>query len=622
MKHRSLFFVTLFILAAVAIPSGVMAQAAKTERWVCLEAVKPLSGKGNAAFRQTLQTKPDQKPLANTDTYIVECLATDGGQICSTANATTDQTVYGKNNLAEMQTKANYEFVGLYKNDGTTPETNPMKADGTGELGNPEWESHSAHIPRKFMALNYWDPAPVVDGTVGGQQQGTFSFDAAEKNCTLISWDPYGRLFDATTLEPIMNASVTLQMKKGTSFVKVTTDDVPGGNIINPQTTKEDGEFSFVVPDGDYKLVTSPLPLTVVSSIDVNYTKAYSDIYPAVTGEEIQQRGAIQHRDIPVATAATNRAPKLMNYFYEANNSGSLVIQGKASHPLTRVIAKSAKVFAANPNEKVPYRDIATVTADKFGMFSITINQAKLEKTETYDEVFSSLELVKTDLRQPGVASLTFPERAAAFIMSLVRPAEAATAGSSTTIPFEPIPRYLEGYAYDANGKPLTNVTVEVYMTMSNKPYSSVKSDVNGYFKLTSEYLPKYPYELRYKTANGVVVKMAPSKFIAQNAATIAAKKINVYAYKDQKNRTAKEVQVLAQEAAKKLNQGSSAKGTKGTDANGEPETTAAPAVAAAGGVNTGILVALLLGVLLLLIVAGLIALKIKHGHLTETPKL
>lgn len=536
MKKLALLLLTLSVLAFYA-PS-VQAQAADTERWVCLEAEHcwkdpnscSAAAKGNG-HKARLSAKPGFAPLVGTPTYVVVCIGTDNGQVCTTGNSETDLKVYNNDNFIQLKNSYNFKFEGLFKGDGVTAAANPSEWAGPYEWGDsfPQGHMHT------WFALNYWDPTATVVGEEGGQQQGSFDFETAEKDCIKIGWDPYGRIFDAGTLEPITGASVTLQVKKNDVFVNMTAADLLGGNLINPQVTKADGNFSFVVPDGDYKLLTTGA-LTAVDTLDANYTKAYSDIYPAVTGEIIQQRGAIVHRDIPVATRNTNTAPKLMEYFYQTNSNGFLVIEGRTSHPLTKLNVKTSKVTAADPNTKTPYRTVETFVADTLGKFKIEVDQNKFEKTDEYTEVFSDLELVKVDLRQPTTKN-NLIETFQSLMETVVKQVQAQ--GMTTSVKFEPIPQYLEGYAYDAAGNVLPNATVGVYLSFSKKPYATTKADSKGFFKLTSEYLPNFNYTLQYTTATGARVTTKPSAFLAQNQEYIAQNKVNPYVGKDVKNHTA-----------------------------------------------------------------------------------
>lgn len=603
---KTLFVVLLSLfISGSAIVKVAHAEAAQAERWVCLEAVGDWQVDN---FGQTLKAKDAAKPLPNTETYIVECVATDQGQICTTGRQDADQVVYKKSNLDELTATGQFTYYGMYTSSGTkTDAPNPLISDATGGINGIYWRANSKHLPRKFLAMNYYVPAgDGAAGTAGALQQATFTFEQASmaKDCAAISWDPYGRVFDGQTLEPISNASVTLMFKKNNAFVKMAPSDVLGGNLINPQVTLADGGFSFVVPDGDYKLVIgAPNHLTTsISEVHANYAKAYSELYPYVPADidgVIQERGAIQHRDVPVKTVGTSTAPKMMDYFYEADiASGNSIIEGTVSHPLTKLVAHSVKVSTADPTQKTPYREIGMTTADNLGKFFLEIKQSSLEKTDEYIEIFDNVEMVKVDIRTLAQKDNTLLQKIAHFFKNLVP--EVMAAGVS--IHFEPIPQYLEGYAF-VNGVAIPNATVEVYKLMSNKAYSTTKADVKGYFKITSEFLPRDPYELRYVTATGTIVKTTTSQFIATNQKTIVANKIDVYGYRDQKNKTIADL-------VKPTKAITSTNGGRNTNTNGANNQTtgqnnsAQSPIVSAIGQNIGILIAIVVLVIIGVVVA------------------
>jgi len=99
---------------------------------------------------------------------------------------------------------------------------------------------------------------------------------------------------------------------------------------------------------------------------------------------------------------------------------------------------------------------------------------------------------------------------------------------SSTSIRFEPILNYIEGYAYDAQGNAIPNAKVGVYLTFSSKPYVEVTADAKGYYKIGAEMLPTMSYVMRYTSASGAVTKLSPSTFLKQNTNYLVSNKINL----------------------------------------------------------------------------------------------
>lgn len=511
-------------------------QPAQSQRWVCLDA-KWCNDQNSGcskrdAHRAKLSVKQDVKPLANSDSYVIECLATQGGQICTTGNRDTDRRVYGvdttgKTNVEKLSSVVQYRFEGIFQSDGTALAPNPSRSNNAGIIGPFEWQSYTpSTISRKFIALNYFTQNNVT-GSEGGQQQGTFSFENASRTCVAINWDPYGRVFDSQTLEPIPDSIVTLlQKRQDDSFSRVIADDILGGNIENPQTTKENGAFSYVVPDNIYRITVSKSEYifpNVLTKLNPAYSRIYSDIY---RGEEIIQQGRIQHRDIPLDHVGSGKTyPMVINYFYETDKVGKGIIEGQSSHPFVLIKAYSVKVNSsvgqAEPS-RTRYRLLKTINADKNGSFKIEINQSNFES----NEVFGEIEVQKTDLLTQSSVSQNFFEK----ILSPVQAAE------TTTLKFEPIPTYIEGFTY-VSGQVMPSTKVGVYLTFSEKPYYETQSDEKGYFKISSENLPTMPYKLRYGLA-GFQTTVSTSKFIAQNAKYIGSNNIKVNTFQDINGKT------------------------------------------------------------------------------------
>lgn len=538
MKKLSLYIIpALFIL--FFLPSHIFAKnkyAEKPQQWKCLTV--PVEGKraidcasskagcskeGVAGHRIKLTQAGGL--TANKDVYVIGCIGTSTGNLlCTTGDQNADDAVYGDWEGGKLKTSSPnlknlmsdpeilYKFEGLYKNGKTLMEPpSPFKPVGTALTSPKEWYEWQDYTPkemnRKWLTFQWGEPtvtAPVGKG--GGNQQGTFSFNFlnTSKDCASIAWDPYGRLFDASTLEPIGNTQITLQIDKGGTFSVMTPADLLGGNLINPQQIYEDGAFSFIVPDGDYKLLPTLPYVTDLAKIDPSYKKAYSEIY---AGEVIQQRGGIQHRDVAIATQNTNTAPKAISFFYDVTPYGSIMLDGTVSHPLTKINVKTAKISTLHPSSKIPYRTIQTFQADKMGRFNFTVDQNKFEKIGSYTEIISGIELVKVDLRTGGESS-----------------------ASSKVVALEPIPQYLEGHAYNSVGTVLPNATVGVYLSSGVSPVMEVATDENGLFKITTDFLPSSTYNLRYTTKTGAVIVVKPSTFLAQNQQYYTQNRINPYA--------------------------------------------------------------------------------------------
>lgn len=516
--------------------------AQPSQRWVCLQVdwcldkvafeqgkilPNPLCAPGADGkpapngHRVRLTAKNDAKPLPNNPTYIVECLATSNGQVCTTGIVAGDMKIYGKDNTAALNKTDDYQFQGMFKTDGITNEANPVKSLENGNINPVEWQSYSKGNARKFFALNFFDPAGGNDlAGLGAQQQGTFSFETQSnlKDCVSISWDPYGRVFDSRSLEPIPNGSVDLLKKRENGFfTRLTANEVIGGAIENPFITKENGYFSFVVPDGIYKLSVKHKDYVFPgneSNLNQNFIKAYDDIYPYQTGSEINQRGAIQHRDVPLDSKrqGISYPIKLIEYFYNLDKTtNKLLLEGLSSHPLTIIRFYSLKATGV-AQTLTRYRLLKTIQADKYGKFKTEIDQSSFESTEVFGDIeLEKLDLTKTTaLRQHSI----FAVEAAQPTMSVVR--------------FNPILNSIKGYAYDGKKNILPNTTVGIYLSYANKPYYETKTDGKGYYEIPPERIPDSEYTIKYTPIIGIIQRATTSKFIAQNSSYLENNHVNL----------------------------------------------------------------------------------------------
>ncbi|MDO9027975.1 MAG: carboxypeptidase-like regulatory domain-containing protein [Candidatus Roizmanbacteria bacterium] len=524
-KFLHKFFLSIFLFLFFIAPFSLVNAQQRSERWVCL---KPEVDK---IYTASLSVDPEAKLLANSETYVFECIANSE---CTSGNADLDQQIFGRNNLQALHNQFGYRFKG------SSLSSNPLMSDGEGNIPAFTWEGSALQAyTRRWLALNYFEPIPEMGtGEEKTQQIGTFSFENAvnQSDCVSIAWDPYGRVFDSKTLEPVNKTSVTLLKKRvNGAFTMMIPADLLGGSILNPQLTKEDGGFSFVVPDGTYKLTASHsnyvFPEKIVN-LQSNYSKIYSDIYPDQTGEEIVQKGTIQHRDIPLkqVSAGPETNAKLMEYFYDLNKlTSTVIIKGRASHPFAKIKAYSLKPDPVS-QENVRYRLLTEnpLKSDKLGNFVLRVDQSQFEPTESFGEIT----VEKIDLTQPNLV-----EKIKQWLFGFISKVNAQTMIASS-IRLEPILNYLEGYAYDAGGEVLPNATVSIYLNFSNKPAYQAKADDKGYYKISSEFLPSMPYRIAYTTTAGQVVKTSTSKFIAQNSDSIVASDIKINQFKNEKGET------------------------------------------------------------------------------------
>jgi hypothetical protein len=227
-----------------------------------------------------------------------------------------------------------------------------------------------------------------------------------------------------------------------------------------------------------------------------------------------------------------------MEYYYQLKDkySSILTVEGRVSHPFGKIKVYTIPVTSVNSQTASPVRLLQTVTATKNGSFKFEVDQSQLQPLER----FGKITIEKADLTAPGLSwsGKVFNTIANAVysITGLHWRVEAQE--SQTSVGFEPILNYIEGHAMDSSGLVLKNATVGVYLKFSQKPSYVTKTDENGYFKISSEYLPFMPYTIQYTSSNGTKGEVKTSEFLAANAEEMKTNNINPYAYKNSKGET------------------------------------------------------------------------------------
>ncbi len=568
------FFIFLFLLTI-----QVNAQdPAEFEglRFVCLNQTR-CRAEGDCStinlHRTKLTTRAEVKGIANDpNTYVTECLEIDQGgvpkTVCTTGNATLDKELFcGDPNSSDPQcdhlqilkdtseysitegiTDENYgvyhkESGQLVKKDPPTKiATNAIGDIASGEI---EWQSYTPHENlRKFLIWNKTEHRedlqdPSKSG-LGGQQQADLNFLFRSSSCVGEQWDPYGKVFDITTLEPLSGANVTLkQYNSATKLYEEAFANVNNPNITNPYLTGIFGKFNFIVQDGSYTLTpalggyihpTSQEGAGLTPDLRNRMNKIYTNIYYS-NSDPIRQQGAIQQRDVPMQLAAGGtpvKSPlKILTELEQVQSNGQIIYSGKVSHPFAELkievcdtagVCGAPKVYTAQ--EGGP---------DKDGKFKVTLDQKELVQGQTFKKTFTPVDLATAPLVQiPSWLSKTI-----SFLGTFIGSVEAQEQSRSVSSTSQPIPTYIEGYAYDTDGNLLPNAVVGIYVSFSNNPVYQTRTNEQGYFKITSDKLPTTGYSIGYATAPNEKAKskVTTSQFLQQNKEFTAAEKVNPYMF-------------------------------------------------------------------------------------------
>ncbi|HRN70451.1 MAG TPA: hypothetical protein PLS49_04650 [Candidatus Woesebacteria bacterium] len=520
----------------------------------------------------------------NSDVYLIECVKVNADETyCTTADPALDAAIQPlQGHLDALKTRVKYNDkekgqVRFYDSDNSSSKIGEgftkLATDASGNLILPsvnkiiksiEWKSHTPEKLNRNFKL--WTPIkeeiimPEEQEPVGsgGQQQAILTFPLstnAEAQCDdYVSYDPEGRVFDALTLDPIPNVNVTLlQSDSNTATGNYTIEAVNKFNteliVVNPILTKAKdfegiinapflvGSFNFFVVDGFYKLLASHtdyefLDSSNVSRLHSNASKIYSDIYFS-NSAPIQQQGQIEHRDIPLfpKDGKGKIYPETFHLLYDVNileNGTESQYKGQVSHPFAKAVlevcAKKNNIEVCNNLQNV---SIAEGAPDKNGKFDIALDQNKLELGQYYKISFQHTNLTTLTLAKNH--SLWDKLISIISSFSLTKPVFAQTPSVSRNV--QPIASYLEGYAYDSAGHIIPNAKVYIYESVSKVPMIQTEADQNGYFRITSEYLPTTEYTIGYGNPENTneIVQITTAEFLTQNKEFITVEKIDPY---------------------------------------------------------------------------------------------
>jgi hypothetical protein len=353
--------------------------------------------------------------------------------------------------------------------------------------------------------------APVGDAKT--QQLGKITFKKEdfdskdiETKCTTISWDPYGRVFDAQSLEPISDVEVTLIDASTNNPVLQKFED-------NFDITGNDGVFNILVEkEGYYKLDISNnltnhqfISNPIVNSL---WSKIYSDLY---TKDKIfyEKPRIATHHDIPLVSSNGpyhGAIAVLIDYTLQSINLGeNVVYTGRVSFPFAKVCLKNNYGAIIKCNN-----------ADNIGKFSISFPKNQLPKTPI------EITATKVNLTDPNLYKNN-------------NNVETLNVNSSITIDrpkkyyFEPILSYLEGYAYQENGMILPNADVLIILKQNDQIYYKTKADKNGFFAINTNDLPFFEYYLQFiDPLTGKKINQTTSRFISLNKNYLDEKNINL----------------------------------------------------------------------------------------------
>jgi hypothetical protein len=391
---------------------------------------------------------------------------------------------------------------------------------------------YAAHIEWSYYAIGDGQALPTEMGAGAGtpvddqnpsQQLGTvnnvgptidITQPGLQEDCITFYWDPYGRVFDSQSLEPMSGVRVNLLDDKG----KPAVIDGPFNNY--GITKIDNGIYNILVSkEADYQMsVVSPAThlFTRNVSLHPNYSTIYSDIY--LPGDIFHEIPIPQnppkdfdfskyHHDIPLVAKG---APYIMPIedVFVIKSSVLSTDMGSFVNFKGRVTFPRAKICLVGKDTKKVYGNC--VNGDKYGNFTINIDKNKLVQEYLYiiaEKVNLTLPIIKSN--NIDISKINFQDE--------------------NLTGYEPILNYVEGYAYDDTGKPMPKAKITVKLIDSDATFYSTTADDTGFFTIYGKNLPFPEYYFEMSDGKGGVPKIVTtSKFVELNKSYLENENLNL----------------------------------------------------------------------------------------------
>lgn len=206
-------------------------------------------------------------------------------------------------------------------------------------------------------------------------REANFSEFKNEK-CVGIHWDPFGRVFDAVSLEPISEVEVSLY--------EAANKKLATSSINNPTKTDERGVYNiFVGKESDYYFDVKPPNthlFTANINLNENYNKIYLNIYkpgdifheaplpnyvpPNFDWSSYHHDIPLQPKNIPYRKAI---AEVLTNSLNQIDLGNKVSFSGMVTFPMAKVCLIGETVG-----------EISCSNADRFGVFEIVLDRSSI----------------------------------------------------------------------------------------------------------------------------------------------------------------------------------------------------------------------------------------------------
>lgn len=336
-------------------------------------------------------------------------------------------------------------------------------------------------------------------GTVTGSSQQQTNLVAGEQGkCQTIFWDPYGRIFDGLSLEPLNKneARVTL-LNKDKSIVAIPNNNV-SIDIL--------GKYNILVDkDGEYRL--NVVPSTPHQFTDFTPDARYKDLYESIfmPGNQAFFESAKDPKRVdvalqPILTPYSRQIDVVQTDYKQvwANGKKYIKIEIRITHPksLVKLIVNDIVVKDNGEGAALP------TATDKDGYWKIMVRDFKV-------------------LSQKGFR-IEISKNPQYYMFS-------GNTGNKLIIDFDPILAYVEGFAYDEKGITVPNAKVQIKLKMNNSIFYETQADEKGFFIINPTNLPPldfYFFFINPLTAQSL--KKTTTNFVKDNNLYLEKEKIDL----------------------------------------------------------------------------------------------
>lgn len=415
-KRVGVFLFSLFFLLFSS-STTVNAQDNLVSVWNCLPAKRDGIDK----------IKLFQKDLNEKGTiYIVDCIGTPKGSYCTTGDINDDQKL-----------KIGFEGVEA-----------PFRLDNKQALKEANTTNFTATVDFSKAPLHTFYYVYLAK-TDAAKTIKFSSINFTNSTCanTVFAIPDY-RFFDIASLEPL-------------SDIRITLLDAGGVAMVPSQVTRADGAYYYLHADRNLQFkIEMSNDYSFYNEVSHGKIKGYKDNFQNFV------KKIYSDTDIPLVPSTSPRIKAPEGVFYTTEKFDSYTrSQGRVSIPYSNV------VFSQNNTE------VARVKADKYGDYSIKIDNKKINTEETLQMSYVKANLQSSDVSNvKGIAVNNGPE-------------------------IIPISGDIEGYVYDKAGNIIPEGIIDVMVRTSDKVYYTQRATKDGYFKILADKLPKFEYYLDFRAS-------------------------------------------------------------------------------------------------------------------------